>query len=103
MMAPNFNNNIALFARGVPKNLTRENDKLIALDAELLQDSRALRLAEELPVPTWEMAEQCALQTGVAVELDQNVVSRFIMNGVRQIGALMQQLRQEQQPSMKML
>ena len=103
MMAPNFDNNIALFARGIPKNLTRENDKLIALYAELLQDERALRLAEKLPMPTCDMIEQCVRQTGVAVEIDQDVVSRFIMNGARQIEALMQPLRQEQQPDMKML
>ena len=102
-MAPNFDNNIALFARGIPKNLIRENDKLIALYAELLQDERALRLAEKLPMPTCEMIEQCVRQTGVAVEIDQDVVSRFIMNGARQIEALMQQLWQEQQPDMKML
>lgn len=102
-MAPNFDNNIALFARGIPKNLTRENDKLIALYAELLQDERALRLAEELPTPTWDMVARCFTRTGVAMDIDQSIVSRFIMNGADRIHEMMQQLRQEPQPGMKML
>ncbi|MDD3337191.1 MAG: hypothetical protein PHI98_17040 [Eubacteriales bacterium] len=102
-MAPNFDNNIALFARGIPKNLARENDKLIALYADLLQDERALRLAEELPTPTWEMVVQCAAQTSVAQDMAQNDVSRFIMNGTDRIHKIMQQLRQEPQLGMKMM
>jgi len=82
-LAPNFDNNIALFARKIPENLTRETDKLIELFLELLrQDERAAAFAAELPVPTRDMVLQYAGQTGVAVS-DTTVAAAcdFIMAG----------------------
>ena len=83
-MAPNFDNNIALFARGIPKNLDRQNDKLIALFCELLEkDDRALEMVRDFPNPSHEMIEQCVAQTGT--EIDGEIVCRFVLNGAEQV------------------
>ena len=98
-MAPNFDNNIALFARGVPLNLTRNNDKLIALFCELLeQDCRALKIAQELPVPTREMIEQCAQATGM-LPVDMDVLCRFVLDVSAQVQTQMEGLSMDGQQS----
>ena len=82
-MAPNFDNNIALFSRGIPEKLMRSNDKLISLYLELLEkEKRALDFAEKFPVPTWEMVRECAIQSGV--DMSESTVTAacdFIMVG----------------------
>ena len=82
-MAPNFDNNIALFSRKIPENLARTNDKLIGLYLELLeQDDRAPAIAPELPAPTWELVRECGLETGVDVpETTVTAAADFIMAG----------------------
>jgi len=89
-MAPNFDNNIALFARGLPK-LERAHDKLIALFCELLaEDERALAFAKEFPTPTPQMIAACAQATDIAVDLD--ALHTFVMNGSAQLQTHMQAL-----------
>jgi hypothetical protein len=79
-LAPNFDNNIALFARGIPQNLARSNDKLIELFAELIDtNAEALRVAESFPVPTSGMVGSCAKAIPIAVSTD--ALTRFVMNG----------------------
>ncbi|MCL2212455.1 MAG: hypothetical protein FWB93_01290 [Oscillospiraceae bacterium] len=82
-MAPNFDNNIALFARGIPANLARKNDKLIALYLDLLeQNSRANAIATGFPAPTREMLQRCVEETGI--EMDDETIATacdFIMTG----------------------
>jgi len=79
-MAPNFDNNIALFARGIPGNLTRQNDKLVSLFCELLEkDTRALDIAKRLPVPSCEMIKRCVGQ--IAIPVDKQTVCDFVMTG----------------------
>ncbi|MDR3314300.1 MAG: hypothetical protein LBS96_07590 [Oscillospiraceae bacterium] len=83
-MAPNFDNNIALFSRGIPQNLSRTNDKLLALFCELLaQDARAFALAKALPIPAKGQIEACALATGIPVAMD--ALCAFICNGSAQV------------------
>jgi hypothetical protein len=83
-LAPNFDNNIALIARGIPNNITRENDKLIDLFLELAkQDRRALKLVRELPVPTPETVRRCAVATEIPVDIE--TVCTFVLNGSRRI------------------
>lgn len=90
-MAPNFDNNIALIARGVPKDVTREHDKLVDLFLELLrQDSRALELMKELPVPSQEIVRQCAAETGI--QADVETVCAFVLNGSRRVQDQIQSL-----------
>jgi len=83
-MAPNFDNNIALFSRGVPKNIGRQNDKLVSLFCELLErDSRALEIVRRFPVPDRNMIERCIEQ--ITITIDGETVCEFIFNGSEQI------------------
>ena len=93
-MAPNFDNNIALFARGVPSNLARQNDRLISLFCELLEkDSRALEIAKRLPTPSREMIGQCIEQ--ITIPVDHRAVCDFVMNGSDQIQECILKLSQQ--------
>ena len=92
-MAPNFDNNIAMFARGIPKNLDRQNDKLIELFCELLEkDNRALEMASGFPRPSREIIEQCIDRT--ETEIDSEIVCRFIISGTEQVHENIRQLQQ---------
>jgi len=83
-MAPNFDNNIALFARGVPQSLDRVNDKLISFFLELLtNDGRAFEMAKRLPVPDRETIKRCAGQINVPVDI--KLLDAFILNGAERI------------------
>ena len=83
-MAPNFDNNIALFARGIPKKSDREGDKLISLFCELLEnDARAREIVRVFPPPDRSMIEKCAGQIGIP--MDKKTVCAFIMNGSKQV------------------
>jgi len=98
-MAPNFDNNIALFARGVPKDMSRQNDKLISLFCELLKQSvQAYELARSLPVPTWEMAEQCAIASGFSINVED--VYSFVINGSNRIQDFIQESEQKHSPDL---
>ena len=79
-MAPNYDNNIALFARGIPHDLSRSSDMLVSLFLDFLgQDNRALEIARQLPVPTKAMIEECA--DGIAIPADKSAVCSFVLNG----------------------
>lgn len=96
-MAPNYDNNVALFARGVTKKLDRDNDKLIALFCELLEkNSRALELARRLPGPDHGMIEKCISQIAIAIDvpIEKEVVCAFILNGSKQIQNTIQNIIQ---------
>ena len=90
-MAPNYDNNIALFARGIPSDLTRSNDKLISLFCEFLEkDNRAVKIAAQFPAPTPDMVETCA--RAIPIPMDVNAVCEFIINGSEQIQACIHDL-----------
>ena len=79
-MAPNYDNNIALFARGIPAGLERTSDRLISLFYDFLdQDRRAMHIVTKLPVPNRAMIESCASQITIAVDVE--TVCAFVMNG----------------------
>jgi len=81
-MAPNFDNNIALFARGVPMNLDRANDKLVSLFCELLdQDKRSLEIVSGFPVPDADMIDKCVGLIDIPIEGES--VCMFVLNGSR--------------------
>ena len=83
-MAPNFDNNIALFARGIPVNLERSNDKLVSMFCSLLErDDQATEIVKRFPVPDREMITKCAGQT--SIDIDHKTLCMFIMNGSGQI------------------
>jgi len=79
-IAPNFDNNIALFARGIPENLERSNDKLVSLFCDLLEmDTRALGIVKKFPVPDRDMIKICAEQ--ISIQIDREILCAYIMNG----------------------
>jgi hypothetical protein len=79
-MAPNYDNNIALFSRGIPVNLDRRNDMLISLFCALLeQDNRALELANRLPVPDRGMIGECI--KSIAIPIKAETVCAFVLSG----------------------
>ena len=87
-MAPNFDNNIALFARGIPKGITRENDRLVFLFCDFLKkDKKALEQAAKLPVPTEDMIKLCT--QGITLPVDLETLTAFIMNGSNRIQAML--------------
>ena len=103
-MAPNFDNNIALFSHGIPQNLARTNDKLIALFNELLeQDGRALELAQALPTPTREMIEGCAECSAQGIPVDMDTLCEFVLNGSEQVQAQIEVLSMDEQSPGPML
>jgi len=90
-MAPNFDNNIALFARGVPKNLDRRGDKLVSLFCELLvQDSRAMKLVNTFRTPDRDMIGQCVKCINIPVAPES--VITFVMNGSKRVLECIQEL-----------
>lgn len=90
-MAPNFDNNIALFSRGIPNDITRKNDKLIDLFLELpKQESQTLEMIRELPAPTRKILWQFALETGIPVDVE--AVCVFVLNGSQRIQTQIQNL-----------
>ena len=99
-MAPNFDNNIALFARGIPGNLNRKNDKLVSLFCELLEkNSSALEIAKQMPIPNRKMIERCVGQ--IAVPIDTQTVCDFVMNGSDMVQTNI--FRLSQQPDLERL
>ena len=91
-MAPNYDNNVALFARGIPHNLDRVNDKLISMFSDLLgQDSRVLDIVCQFPAPTVEMLDGCMDQ--IAIPIEREAVCTFIMSGSDQIQKRIQMQR----------
>lgn len=99
-MAPNFDNNIALFSRGIPNDISREKDKLLELFLELpRQEGRALEMMRELPVPTQEIIRRCAVETGISADMD--TVCAFVLNGSRRIQAQIQNLTMERKEELQ--
>ena len=83
-MAPNFDNNIALFALGVPTDLDRANDKLISLYCEFFeQDNRAFEIAKRLPAPDRKQIEACI--DPIALPIDADILLRFVLRGSERI------------------
>ena len=79
-MAPNFDNNIALFALGIPANLNRSNDRLISMFCEFItHDKRANEIAGRMPVPDREMIRKCADE--ISIPMNADTVCAFVLNG----------------------
>jgi hypothetical protein len=92
-LAPNFDNNVALFSRGYPKNLERQNDKLIALFLELLEkEPEALQHFNDLGLPLIDMRMIPACADKIPINVDHKFLCDFILNGDRQIRQCVQQM-----------
>lgn len=89
-LAPLFDHNIALIARGYPK-VERTNDMLIQLFVEFLNDvPEAKRIFEEFPLP--ELTEQLVMECieAVPIQVDSEAVCQFILNGEQRINELLE-------------
>ncbi len=96
-LAPNFDNNIALISRGYPKNIKREQDRLIGLFAAFISESPAARqIYEEIDtsVITTETLQSCIKKTGFTV--DEQAVCTFILNGARLVREMISDLAIQQ-------
>ena len=81
-MAPNYDNNIALIARGYPASASRIGDGLIRFFREFLDQNpgaRAMYQSMELPIITEQMIEECFAE--IRIEIDRAFVKDFILNG----------------------
>ncbi|MDO4562515.1 MAG: hypothetical protein Q4C12_01640 [Clostridia bacterium] len=81
-LAPNFDNNIALIARGYPKNIERTNDRLITLFGQFISDNAAaMAYYDEIDrsILTEELLNHLIDQTGF--EVDREHIVKFIMSG----------------------
>lgn len=95
-LAPNYDNNIALIARGYPKSTNRENDKLIDFFLDLLRDvPKASELFNELEIPvvTADMLNECIDEVGIDVEKD--IIIDYILNGQQIISEFFDQFLSE--------
>lgn len=79
--APNFDNNMALIARGYPKNVERKNDVLIKLFHEFLEHSYHFRSI--IPVITEDMVASVLKKLNMKVK--SKVIETFVWNGYKQI------------------
>ena len=88
-MAPNYDNNIALIARGYPASASRIGDGLIRFFREFLEqnhDARAIYQRMELPSITEQMISECFAE--IPIEIDRAFVKDFILNGQRIVAEL---------------
>lgn len=88
-MAPNYDNNIALVARGYPVSAGRIGDGLIRFFREFLEQNlvaRAMYQRMELPIITEQMIEDCFAE--IPIEIDRAFVKDFILNGQRIVAEL---------------
>jgi len=85
-MAPLFDHNISLIARGYPKNVRREKDKLIDLFTEFLgKEDAAMQIFQSMKLPeiNQKLIHTCC--QAVPIGVDAEYIGRFILNGERQI------------------
>ena len=81
-MAPNYDNNIALIARGYPVTAEREHDGLIRFFREFLnQNPNAREMLQNMEIPeiTESMIDECFEE--IPIEVDRSFVKAFILNG----------------------
>lgn len=83
-MAPNYDNNIALIARGYPNSASREHDGLIRFFRDFIQSNqtaKAMYQDMELPEISEAMINECFEQ--IPIEVDRDFVKAFVLNGQR--------------------
>ena len=81
-MAPNYDNNIALIARGYPAKVSREGDGLIRFFREFLSENptaQKMYQGIDLPVITEKMIDECLAE--IPIEVNQRFIKEFILNG----------------------
>lgn len=85
-LAPNYDNNIALIARGYPSDVNREKDGLIRFFREFVQDNKtAHEMYREMHLPTIteNMVKECMDE--IAIEVDREYITAFVLNGQEKV------------------
>ncbi len=75
-LAPNFDNNMALIARGYPKNIARKNDMLVKLFNDLTSYDKNLK--KYIPALSEDFVKEVIKSVGMRVK--SNEITNFIMN-----------------------
>ena len=85
-LAPNYDNNIALIAKGYPTDVSRKSDGLIRFFSEFLMSSDdALEMYRQMDLPeiTDKIIDECFDE--IPIEVDREYISSFILNGQARI------------------
>ena len=88
-LAPNYDNNIALIAKGYPSDVTRKSDGLIRFLREFLascDDALEMYRELDLPVITAEIIDECLDE--IPIEVDRDYVRDFILNGQARVNEI---------------
>ncbi len=88
-LAPNYDNNIALIAKGYPSDVSREQDGLIRFFREFVtgsEQAREMYRQMELPVITAEMIDEC--MDDIPIEVNRGYIQSFILNGQEKLGEI---------------
>lgn len=81
-LAPNYDNNVALIARGYPSDVERKNDGFIKFFREFVQnceEAHELLRQMEIPTITSEIIDECLDE--IPIEVDRDFIREFILNG----------------------
>lgn len=91
-LAPNYDNNIALIAKGYPTDKTRQSDGLIRFLSEFIKSSETAReMYREMDLPeiTEEIINECLDE--IPIEVDRDFIVSFILNGQTEIQKIIYQ------------
>lgn len=81
-MAPNFDDNLALFARGLPKDASRNKDGLIKGFLSFLnKNNKAYNLIKEMNLPVIDRKLLEEILNNSVFDIDKELVINFIING----------------------
>lgn len=85
-LAPNYDNNIALIAKGYPSDVSRKNDGLIRFFREFVMncaEAHEMYRQMELPKITAETIDECIDE--IPIEVNRDFIRTFILNGQERI------------------
>ena len=103
-LAPNYDNNIALIAKGYPSDVRRTHDGLIGFLKAFLQDceeARELYREMRLPEITEDIIDECLDE--IPIEVDWEYIRTFILCGqdrVRELIEMDGELSEDEEPDM---
>lgn len=105
-LAPNYDNNIALIAKGYPQDVARNHDGLIRFFRDFIgrsQEACDMYRQMELPEITAALINDCLDE--IAMEVDRDFICSFILNGqdkLREIIHVNEAMSVDDTPSMDM-
>ncbi len=102
-MAPSFDHNIALIARGYPSDRSREKDGIIRIFRGFLQQNeiaREMLRNMKLPRITEELLDECL--NAAPFEVDRAFIREFILNGQKLVQDILftEDIAEDEDPSM---